>query len=128
MGAPTSGATWSPSYITYGGNNRTQMIRIPGPGRLEMRVVDGAANPYLATAALLAAGLDGIEKGLSAGTRNDDNLYELMPEELARAQMSGRLGEAQQQRRASHVAHARRVSRKAEKAARQARLALARAI
>jgi hypothetical protein len=53
---------------------------------------------------------------------------ELMHEELARAQMSVRLGEAQQMRRASRVAHARRVSRKAEKAARQARLALARAI
>ena len=47
-GAPRSGATWAPVYITYGGSNRTQMIRIPGPGRIENRTVDGAANPYLA--------------------------------------------------------------------------------
>jgi glutamine synthetase len=59
-GAPRSGATWAPVYITYGGSNRTQMIRIPGPGRIECRTLDGAANPYLASAAMLAAGLDGI--------------------------------------------------------------------
>jgi len=83
-GAPRSGATWAPVYITYGGSNRTQMIRIPGPGRLEVRTVDGAANSYLATAAMLAAGLDGIEKGLDAGARNDENLYEASPAELQR--------------------------------------------
>lgn len=83
-GAPRSGATWAPVYITYGGNNRTQMIRIPGPGRIENRVVDGAANPYLAMTALLAAGLDGIEHKIDPGPRNDDNLYDVPEEELHR--------------------------------------------
>ena len=58
---PRSGATWAPVYVTYGANNRTQMIRIPAPGRIENRLGDGAANPYLAATVLLAAGLDGIE-------------------------------------------------------------------
>lgn len=75
--APRSGATWAPVYITYGGSNRTQMIRIPGAGRLENRAADGSANPYLAAAAMLAAGLDGIEKQIDPGPRNDDNLYEV---------------------------------------------------
>jgi glutamine synthetase len=83
-GAPRSGATWAPVYITYGGSNRTQMIRIPGPGRIEHRAVDGAANPYLAAAALLAAGLDGIARQLDPGPRNDDNLYTTPPEDLKR--------------------------------------------
>jgi glutamine synthetase len=81
-GAPRSGATWAPVYITYGGNNRTQMLRIPAPGRVENRIVDGAANPYLACAAVLAAGLDGIERQLDPGRRNDDNLYEVPEAEL----------------------------------------------
>ncbi len=83
-GGPRSGATWAPVYITYGGSNRTQMIRIPGPGRIENRTVDGAANPYLTCAALLAAGLDGIEQQIDPGNRNDDNLYMLSVEELNR--------------------------------------------
>ena len=81
-GAPRSGATWAPVYVTYGGSNRTQMVRIPGAGRVENRCVDGAANPYLACAAMLAAGLDGIEKGTDPGARNDDNLYEMSESEL----------------------------------------------
>lgn len=80
-GAPRSGATWAPVYVTYGGSNRTQMIRIPGAGRIECRAVDGSANPYLATAAMLAAGLDGIDRQLDPGPRNEDNLYE-MPEAI----------------------------------------------
>jgi glutamine synthetase len=83
-GAPRSGATWAPVYITYGGSNRTQMIRIPGPGRIENRTVDGAANPYLAAAAMLAAGLDGVENRIDPGARNDDNLYEVPESELER--------------------------------------------
>ncbi|MFN0168860.1 MAG: type III glutamate--ammonia ligase [Bryobacteraceae bacterium] len=83
-GAPRSGATWAPVYITYGLSNRTQMIRIPGPGRIEARAVDGAANPYLACAALLAAGLDGIENRIDPGAANHDNLYELPEDELRR--------------------------------------------
>ena len=83
-GAPRSGATWAPVYTTYGGSNRTQMIRIPAPGRIENRIVDGAANPYLACTAILAAGLDGIERRIDPGPRNDDNLYEVPEEELRR--------------------------------------------
>jgi glutamine synthetase len=83
-GAPRSGATWAPVYVTYGASNRTQMIRIPGAGRLENRVVDGAANPYLASAAMLAAGLDGIENKIDPGPANSDNLYEMPEEELRR--------------------------------------------
>jgi glutamine synthetase len=83
-GAPRSGATWAPVYVTYGVANRTQMIRIPGPGRVENRMVDGAANPYLACAAMLAAGLDGIERRIDPGEANIGNLYELPEEELRR--------------------------------------------
>src|SRR5207245_10344279 len=72
-GAPRSGATWAPVYVTYGASNRTQMIRIPGPGRIENRAVDGAANPYLACAAMLAAGLDGIENKTDPGHANGEN-------------------------------------------------------
>jgi len=81
-GAPRSGATWAPVYVTYGASNRTQMIRVPGPGRIENRAVDGAANPYLASAAMLAAGLDGIENKIDPGHANSENLYELPEQEL----------------------------------------------
>jgi glutamine synthetase len=75
LGSTTSGATWSPVWISYGYNNRTQMLRIPGPGRIEDRTIDGACNPYLAATAVLAAGLDGIERGLDPGEPNTENLY-----------------------------------------------------
>ena len=55
VGAPQSGATWAPAYATYGGNNRTQMLRVPEGGRVENRACDGSANPYLALAVQLAA-------------------------------------------------------------------------
>lgn len=83
-GAPRSGATWAPVYVTYGLANRTQMIRIPGPGRIEVRVMDGAANPYLALSGLLAAGLDGIQNRIDPGAANHGNLYELEESELTR--------------------------------------------
>ena len=82
VGAPTSGATWSPAYATYGMNNRTQAIRIPAPGRIEIRAVDGAANPYLAATALLAAGIDGIDRAVNPGEPNRENLYTLSPAEV----------------------------------------------
>ena len=85
VGAPTSGATWAPAYVSYGYNNRTQMLRIPAPGRIEDRTVDGSCNPYLAATAMLAAGLDGIERGLEAGEPNSANLYEMHPEERDKA-------------------------------------------
>jgi glutamine synthetase len=82
LGSTASGATWSPVWVSYGYNNRTQMLRIPAPGRVEDRTVDGACNPYLAATAILAAGLDGIEKELDAGEPNSDNLYALSYDEL----------------------------------------------
>lgn len=70
-----SGATWSPNTITYSGNNRTHAIRIPDAGRFEFRLGDGAANPYLLPAALIAAGLDGINEKRDPGPRYDNNSY-----------------------------------------------------
>ena len=52
-----SGASWAPNTVTYTGNNRTHMIRIPDAGRFEFRLADGAANPYAMQAAVLTAGL-----------------------------------------------------------------------
>jgi len=83
VGAPTSGATWAPSYVAYGGNNRTQMMRISEGNRLEIRSVDGSANPYLAFAAVLAAGLDGVDRELDPGEPNLDNLHAMSPAEVA---------------------------------------------
>ena len=70
-----SGATWSPNTVTHGGNNRTHMIRIPDAGRFEFRLPDGAVNPYLLPAALLAAGLDGMANSRDPGPRLDINMY-----------------------------------------------------
>ena len=70
-----SGATWSPNTITYTGNNRTHMIRIPDAGRFELRLADGAANPYLLQAALLVAGLDGMRNKRDPGKRLDIDMY-----------------------------------------------------
>jgi len=83
VGAPNSGATWAPAYATYGGNNRTQMLRVPDGGRVENRACDGSANPYLAMAVQLAAGLDGIDRGLDPGEPNRDNLHVLPAEAVA---------------------------------------------
>ena len=62
-----SGATWAPRFATYGGNDRTHLVRVPDGNRIEFRGADGAANPYLATAGALAAGLDGIDRGVDPG-------------------------------------------------------------
>lgn len=70
-----SGATWSPNTASYSGNNRTHAIRIPDSGRFELRLADGAANPYLFAAALVAAGLDGIAQKRDPGPRCDNNNY-----------------------------------------------------
>jgi glutamine synthetase len=70
-----SGATWSPNAVTYAGNNRTHMIRIPEAGRIELRLADGAANPYLLAAAVLAAGLEGVNDSRDPGKRLDINMY-----------------------------------------------------
>jgi glutamine synthetase len=75
VGRSLTGATWAPAYISYGDNNRSAMVRIP-KGRLELRVPDGSCNPYLATAAVIAAGLDGIERELDPGDPRNVNLYD----------------------------------------------------
>ena len=71
-----SGATWSPSSISYTGNNRTHMIRIPDKGRFELRLMDGSANPYLLQAGIIAAGLEGINNKLNPGKPLYCNMYE----------------------------------------------------
>ena len=81
VGRALSGATWAPAYVTYGDNNRTACVRIPY-GRLELRLPDSACNPYLAAAAMLAAGLDGIDRNLDPGEPKNINLYELTEDEL----------------------------------------------
>ncbi len=70
-----SGATWSPNSVTWTGNNRTHMIRVPEPNRLELRLADGAVNPYLLPAVALAAGIDGIINARDPGPRLDINMY-----------------------------------------------------
>ena len=71
----SSGATWSPNAITYSGNNRTHMVRIPDAGRFEIRLMDGATNPYLLQAAIVAAGLDGVANKRDPGKPIDLNMY-----------------------------------------------------
>tara|TARA_Y100000588_G_scaffold117482_2_gene128605 strand:+ start:8566 stop:9924 length:1359 start_codon:yes stop_codon:yes gene_type:complete len=81
MGA-RSGFTWTPAFISYGDNNRTQMIRTAGPGHLEDRTVSAACNPYLAFAAYLTAGLDGVSREIDPGEPNIGNLYDLGMDEI----------------------------------------------
>lgn len=81
VGRSLSGATWAPAYIAYGDNNRTACVRVPG-GRIELRLPDGAMNPYIATAAILAAGMDGVARKLDPGAPINENLYEWTPEQL----------------------------------------------
>ncbi len=73
--ATLSGATWSPSKISFTGNNRTHMIRIPDPGRFELRLMDGSSNPYLLQAGIIAAGIDGMEKKRDPGQPLFINMY-----------------------------------------------------
>ncbi len=70
-----SGASWSPSSISYTGNNRTHMIRIPDPGRFELRLMDGSVNPYLLQASVLAAGLNGLKHKINPGEPLNCNMY-----------------------------------------------------
>jgi glutamine synthetase len=70
-----SGATWAPNTVTYGGNNRTHLVRIPDAGRVEVRIMDGAVNAYLCQAALIAAGLHGVENKIDPGKRLDIDMY-----------------------------------------------------
>lgn len=78
-----TGFTWAPIFRSYGGNNRTHMLRIPLTSpRLESRAVDATSNPYLAAAAYLQAGLDGVEKNLDPGEPRRENMYVLSDAEL----------------------------------------------
>jgi glutamine synthetase len=70
-----SGATWAPNSVTWTGNNRTHMVRVPGPGRFELRLPDGAANPYLLQAVIIAAGLAGLAAKADPGPRMDIDMY-----------------------------------------------------
>ncbi|MBI2466642.1 MAG: type III glutamate--ammonia ligase [Candidatus Rokubacteria bacterium] len=84
----SSGFTWTPAFISYGDNNRTQMFRVPEPGRFECRVVGGSVNPYLGMAAFIAAGLDGIRRKLDPGEPNvGRNMYSLSPDEVKRGKI-----------------------------------------
>ena len=79
-----SGYLWTPAFITYGDNNRTQMIRTAGPGHFEDRTISAGCNPYLAKAAYIAAGLDGIREKLDPGEPNLGNMYAVSSEERKR--------------------------------------------
>lgn len=81
VGSSLSGSTWAPAHISYGPDNRSAMVRVPF-GRLEQRLPDAGANPYLVTAALIAAGLDGVDRDLSPGEPCRENLYALSSEDL----------------------------------------------
>ena len=71
-----SGATWAPNTVTWTGNNRTHMVRVPGKGRFELRLPDGAANPYLLQAIIIASGIDGIRTNADPGKRLDIDMYQ----------------------------------------------------
>ena len=71
----TSGATWAPNTATWTSNNRTHMVRVPGPGRFELRLPDGAANPYLLQAVIIASGLNGLRGRANPGKRSDNDMY-----------------------------------------------------
>ena len=70
-----SGATWAPNSVTWTGNNRTHMVRVPGPGRFELRLADGATNPYLLQSVIIAAGLSGVKSEADPGKRYDIDMY-----------------------------------------------------
>ena len=73
--ATVSTATWAPNTVTWTGNYRTHMVRVPGPGRFELRLPDGATNPYLLQAVIIAAGLSGLRDKADPGQRHDIDMY-----------------------------------------------------
>jgi glutamine synthetase len=101
VGRSLTGSTWAPAYISYGDNNRSAMVRIP-KGRLELRLPDGSCNPYLATAAVIAAGLDGVERQLDPGEPRNVNLYDWTEAQLGRSRH--RPAAAEPERRAERAA------------------------
>lgn len=96
VGESLSGTSWAPAYVAHGPNNRTALVRTL-PGRFEWRLPDASANPYLASAALIAAGLDGLDRQLDPGPATTDDLFELPLAEIRRrgiALLPQSLGEA----------------------------------
>jgi glutamine synthetase len=81
VGESLSGTTWAPAYVAHGPNNRTALVRTLA-GRFEWRLPDASANPYLATAGLIAAGLDGINRQLDPGPACTDDLFKLSLAEI----------------------------------------------
>jgi glutamine synthetase len=75
--------SWAPVFNSYGGNNRSNNLRVPmGGGRVECRGADSTCNPYLAASLALAAGLDGINDKIDPGPPHLENMYEYSLEEL----------------------------------------------
>jgi glutamine synthetase len=104
-----SGYTWTPAFVTYGDNNRTQMIRTPDAGHVEDRTVSAAFNPYLGMAAYVYAGLDGVKRRLDPGEPNRRNMYALSPQEVSRdgiRTLPQSLGEALDELQADEVIQA----------------------
>ena len=103
-----SGSTWAPVFVSYGDNNRTNMMRVPlGGGRVECRAADISCNPYLGAAFILAAGLEGIREGLDPGAPHGENLYDLTEAQIAQSglQLLPRdLGEAIEEFKADSLA------------------------
>ncbi len=83
VGAPSSGATWAPAYVSYGANNRTQMFRVPEEVASRTGAATVPRTPYLALTAVLTSGLDGVDRNLDPGDPNTDNLFLLSREEIA---------------------------------------------
>jgi glutamine synthetase len=83
VGESLSGTSWAPAYVAHGPNNRTALVRTL-PGRFEWRLPDASANPYLATAALIAAGLDGVDRALDPGPSCTEDLFQLSLDEIRR--------------------------------------------
>ena len=95
----------APTYLTWGRTNRSALIRVPmvSPGksiegtRLEVRCPDPSSNTYLAFAAMIAAGLDGVEKGLTLGEPVEESLFEMDAAQITAKgikELPGTLGEA----------------------------------
>ncbi|MUL48196.1 type III glutamate--ammonia ligase [Mycobacterium sp. CBMA293] len=80
-----SGASWAPRFPTYGGNDRTHYVRVPDSSRIELRGGDGSANPYLAAAVAVAAGLDGIKRAADPGALGAGPTQERLPATLLHA-------------------------------------------
>ncbi len=134
VGETLSGTSWAPAYIAHGPNNRTVLVRTLAD-RFEWRLPDASANPYLASAALIAAGLDGIARRLDPGPACTDDLFAcsiaeirargiaLLPQSLGEAVDALEASELMRStfgdtlhaefvhlKRAEHIEHARHVS------------------